>query len=82
MTQKGSSFNEEFNLLTHLGRRKKTHCWGFNMVKQFDASAVVGALDVMGVEGSTGLQLRLGSWSRSCWATMGKALYLSGLNFP
>lgn len=50
------------------------------MVKQFDASAVVGALDVMGVGGSTGLGL--GSWSQSCWATMGKALYLSGLNFP
>lgn len=28
MTQKGSSFNEEFNLLSHLGRRKKTALLG------------------------------------------------------
>lgn len=60
MTQKGRGFNDEFNLLSHLGRRKNPPCWGFNMVKQFDASAVVGALDVMGVGGVLDSNLGLG----------------------
>ena len=78
--QKGSNFHEELNLLTHLGRRKNPLCWWINVADQLNANAVVTGTWCMGW--IAGPQVRPRSWCWSCWVTMGKVFYLSGLHRP